>query len=613
MWKISVKGRLCFLAVIAVILVLTLQCVANELEESTVKDSVFRVDDYGANPNSHVDSGPGIRTAIQAAIKRGEGSVVAFSEGTYYIDVDSSNSVHLDVSSAQGIVIDGNNAELIFRNPAAGGIRVTNSSNCVIRNMTIDYDPVPFVQGRVESVSGNTFRFRIDEGYAELDEPWLLAAKRGSFGSQVRGFAMQRERETGRVKEGAPSFFLFTDWEKVVDSVYNVEYSGTRVSVGDDIVFVPRYGGGAIFLFSSSNITIENVTVYAAPTAAVVSQESDSPTVRNLTVCPRPGTDRINSTNADGVHIQSSRGGPVIENCYFSGMADDGINIYTRPHIVYHVENEREIIMGEGPPVQIGDELEIIDPKKGILRGVVKVESLTPYGTSSYGVVFDKPVQGIVPGLDYRECDHVYNRSSCGEGFIIRNNVFENYRGRGVLIRSGNGIIEGNVFRGLTSIGISIANEPDWPEGPMSRDIVIRDNLFEDVGGTDGRAIQVIAVQLGHSLAASRGQRNISIENNTINNWAQNAIYVGGASGVKIHGNYIGNSTGPNMFNPNLQNIIPIRLDNVEFVTVSDTVLDTTKNLRCAVVIGRLSDRKTVDVSDLDIRSRFKITPVVWE
>lgn len=611
MWSSNSMSRKCLVLFLVIMTVSCTQSFGNELEEVSVKNEVFYVDNYGAFPNSRGDSGPGINAALQAAIQRGEGSVVMFSESTYYID--SNRPFHLQVEHGSGITIEGNNAELIFRNPGSGGILFSESSSCVIRNMTIDYEPIPFTQGTVTSVKGDTFCFQIDHGYAGLDEPWLLTTGRGASGSQIPGFAMQRERETGRVKTGAASFFVFQQWERLTDSTYKVKYSGARLSQGDVVVFVTRYAGAAIALFRSPNMTIEDITFYASPSAAITGQESDSPLVRNLSVRCRPGTDRVNSTNGDGVHIQSSRGGPVIENCYFSGMADDGINVYTRPHIVYHVENEREIIIGEGPPIHEGDILEIIGPKQGLLRSVVKVEELIQHGSSAYEIIFDKPVEGIVPGMDYKEADQVYNRSSCGEGFVIRNNVFENYRGRGVLIRSGDGVIEGNEFRGLSGIGISIANEPDWPEGPMSRDIAIRGNVIDDVGNTNGDAIQVIGLGLGYTLSASRGQRNITIENNKITNWARSAIYVGSARSVNICNNYIGESQRPNMNNPNAGDIYSIVLHNVENVIISDTTLETNKNMQGGVLIGALSRRDSIQVRDFRILSRFKIKTTVLE
>lgn len=569
-------------------------------------DKVFSVDWYGAEVNSRKDAGPAIKKAIEDAISAGDGGVVTFSEGTYYID--STGDFHIDVFNARKLTIEGNSAELILRNPTAGGIRFVDSHDCVVRNLSLDYDPVPFTQGIITSVDSKrgTFELKLDSEYPSLDEKWFMP-------NTHSGFAMQRDRTTGRLKENAVSAFFPDSWESLGDMTYRVSirndgYRSTvmrNMEIGDSLVYVIRNNGGGILVWGSNNLVIDNVKIYAAPSAAILAGQSDNLTVRNVSVQVKPQTGRINSTNGDGVHCVGARIGPTIENSVFEGMSDDGVNIYMPPHVVYYVESESKLIIDGGPPVQQGDLLEILDPKTGKLRGLSRVQFLEKVGETAVAVTLETPIPGVTAGLDFKESDHVYNRNTCGEGFIIRNNIFQNYRGRGVLIRSGNGIVEGNTFRELSGVAISVVNEPDWPEGPMSRNIVIRNNTIDFVGYSghqgsqpDGGAIQIKGVRLGYALSDWRGQRGLIIENNLIRNWPMAAIYIGSAQDVQVLDNILEMEKERPTYGGLVSGII---LENVEDVSIKNLNITDGRRIRAGILIKESAAKDGVYVDGINM------------
>ena len=136
-----------------------------------------------------------------------------------------------------------------------------------------------------------------------------------------------------------------------------------------------RGHGSAVFAQGCDGIRIENVTVHASPGLAVglVGNRGEI-VVRGLEVRFAPGTTRLLTANADGVHCQQNRSGPVIEDCYFEGMADDAINLYAPPNVVARNPLPDPMAGLARCPVLPGDRLQVLDPKTGRVRGEVKVD-----------------------------------------------------------------------------------------------------------------------------------------------------------------------------------------------------------------------------------------------
>jgi parallel beta-helix repeat protein len=143
---------------------------------------------------------------------------------------------------------------------------------------------------------------------------------------------------------------------------------------------------------------------------------------------------------------------------------------------------------------------------------------------------------------NHLDADVVFNLSTCGAGYIIRNNYFGNFRGRGLILRGINGLIESNIFERTSGPGIVIANEPHWPEGPMPRDVIIRGNQLKGVG-VDANAqgygaIMVMGLGL-NGAAPCPAVKNIRIENNVITDPPAQGIYIQSCTGVTLTGNRI--------------------------------------------------------------------------
>ncbi len=319
------------------------------------------------------------------------------------------------------------------------------------------------------------------------------------------------------------------------------------MTVGDAYVHLARGFGGAVQAHGCEDIRIENVTVHASPGLAVglVANRGEI-LVRKLEVRFAPRSTRLLTTNADGVHCQQNRSGPIIENCYFEGMADDAINIYAPPNVLREVRSPTEWLVSPKCLVLPGDRLQVLDPQTGQIRGIVKAAGVKREGRA-FLLTLEEPLEGVVAGADHLSADTLYNLDACGAGFQIRNNHMNGNRRYGCLLRAGGGVVENNTFEDTTGAGVVLTNEPNWPEGPVPWDITIRGNRFLR-GGTclgyadspHGAALAVRAIRLGHGLAEAEGIRDIVIEGNEFVDRAGTAILVGGATNVTLRSNRVG-------------------------------------------------------------------------
>ncbi|MHB8898764.1 MAG: hypothetical protein ACYC6Y_08460 [Thermoguttaceae bacterium] len=142
-------------------------------------------------------------------------------------------------------------------------------------------------------------------------------------------WGMILDRTTRRIRAGTPDHYMTPRWEHREGRVWrfftaeeHYRRALAHMRVGDAYVHVARGFGNAVLAQGCDSIRLENVVVHAAPGLAVglVGNRGEI-IVRGLEVRFAPGTNRFLTTNADGVHCQQNRSGPVIEDCYFEGMA----------------------------------------------------------------------------------------------------------------------------------------------------------------------------------------------------------------------------------------------------------------------------------------------------
>ncbi len=522
----------------------------------TAGDRVFHVRDFGAVPDGRTESGDAIRAAIAAAVA-GAGTAdapveVVLEAGTYRVRHDNPRGYCFPIHQAANLTVRGAGptTKIVIADPTLGAFQFGIGRQVTLRDLAIDYDPLPFCQGTVRTVDieGGSFDLEIEAGYPTPDAENFLKAHEpyGKWG-------MIMDATTRRIRAGTPDHYMTPRWEHRDGRVWRF-FTGAehyrrnleQMQIGDAYVHLARGYGSAVTAQGCDGVHIENVTVHASPGLAVgLIGNRGQIVVRGLQVRFATDTNRLITTDADGVHCQQNRSGPVIEDCYFEGMADDAINIYAPPNVLREIRSPTQWLVSPNCLIHPGDRLQVLDPQTGRLRGEVRAIGGT-LEQRAFLLTLDKPLAGAVAGEDHRSADTLYNIDACGAGFQIRRNHMHGNRRYGCLLRAGGGVVENNIFEDTTGAGVVLTNEPDWPEGPMPWGITIRGNQFLR-GGTclgyadsaHGAALSVRAARLGHGLADAEAIRDVVIDDNEFQDRAGTALFVGGATNVSVSNNRI--------------------------------------------------------------------------
>jgi len=183
---------------------------------------IFNVEDYGATPNSSIDSGPAIRTAISLAIASGPGTEVHFGPGTFYVGPAVPGNFVFLIDQADNLTISGSgeSTEIIVTTPDVHCFLIGNSNEVLLKDLVIDYDPPPFTQGTIIAVNdtNKVFDFEIDPSFPELDESWFdeLINRGVSWG-------MLYDKNERRIKARVSDHFFISASTKIDEMVYRLQ------------------------------------------------------------------------------------------------------------------------------------------------------------------------------------------------------------------------------------------------------------------------------------------------------------------------------------------------------------------------------------------------------
>ena len=511
-----------------------------------------KLTDFGALPNDGKDDGPSFRKALEFCkkwAKTGVGVKLTFFKGKYDL-FEGKNQFHLiELKNSKNIIIDGNGSEIIIHNPLKGFFSIFKSQNIIVKNLVIDYDPLPFTQGKIIAVDvkKKTFDFQIDEGFPSLNNDMFQKANR------VWGMLMD-PKIPGKLKDGAPNYYASKDFQELEPGTFRIKMGGPRLltfmEVGDLYVHVARNNGSTIFKSNmSKNITYLNNVSYTSPAGSYAAVNMEEWNIIGCEVKLKEG--RIHSANADCMHVNGGKFGPWIENSLFEGYSDDAINMKnSKRHILKQISSTELIIKSK---VVKGDVLRIYNPREGKYLGTYKVLNSKSLGNSQIQVTLDKPLTETLKVGETKKDDIAYMDNESNESFVIKNNTFRNARRYGILIQASNGLIEKNIFENLSQSAISLINGVDWGEGFIAHNIIINQNIFNNCGYDETylkqknfATIQMRVTKLknpdaktkwsGVATAQWQGLDNIQITNN-IFSYNKRALSVESSTNTVIKGN----------------------------------------------------------------------------
>jgi len=513
-------------------------------------ERIIDVTDHGAVPDDEGNDAQGLRKAMKLATGATEPTEVRFPKGRYYLDADIETDEYAKLSNhalamlqADKVILNGNGSEIIIRTPPTGFLALYACRDVIVRDFVVDWNPPPFAQGFVRAVNRKEgwFDFKIEPGFISMDNPLWLRPNRKGYDS-IRWGMLKDTDIPGRMKRDVPNVYFVDKWQGRADRTFRMGLRRPEQAeffeVGDRYVHVDRNGGGLILCPGCERVTFQRVTNYASPGLDYGGGGTKEIAVLDCQVLIKPG--RWHTSNADGLHFPLSRPAPWVEGCTFEGMADDGANFYSKGALCQEVVSDTEFVLSLHVPLVKGDRVLAFDPKPGLKLGEALVVSVAQ-GQANQRVTLDQPVRGMRVGTD-KTAPRFYNLNSTA-GFVFRNNIFRNIRRYGILIDARDGLIEGNRFEGISANGVVIRNDPDWPEGFATGNVIIRSNVFgtcnvERVYSPDQSAsVFVRTTRLGWQAAPYRGISDILIQGNTFLNWRAHAISVGCTEHAIIRGN----------------------------------------------------------------------------
>lgn len=397
---------------------------------------------------------------------------------------------------------DGGGSTFLFHLIAGGaGVTIKNCQRTVISNFNLDWDwkiDPPAWVGRVIALAPDQsfFEMRFDTA-APLDpKAWVT---------------MNPLDEKLRAPGAGTEFGGFnpTKIEKVDAQTVRV-WPSYRMKPEVGRLYLLRrytYEKAAVAMGGNSHLSLRDINIYSFPGIGFITGgDQHHFELIGCRIAPPHGERRPITTSADGFHVGQSQGFIRLEQCEFSFMGDDCINIHDNIHMgVRRVDDHTLVatqIVAWRCPFTAGDPVEIRNADYSPTGFTSELKSATAdYKKSEVTLVFSQKLPAHV-SADAILFNHRYG----SRNVIIRNCYFHENRARGVLCNGADWLVENNHFfhNQHAAMLLSIDVSPGlWSEGFGARNVVVRGNRFESCnpqGAGDGAAVQMGAtVQRGTS------------------------------------------------------------------------------------------------------------------
>lgn len=506
------------------------------------------------NPN--LDARPLFQAALDYA-KKNKIHLITADQGAYYFLTPSAKDRYLSIDSASDLIIDLHGSNLYVKQSFLIWLVVIDSNRITLTNFTLDSQQLPFTQVRLTGVSANqrTLNYATQPGWPSVtifntvtnpdgspQDLWALVFRNGALVSNSNRLPLTRPLQDGLLqvqKNDAP-------WtQPSVLAAYQP---------GDTIVVTARGGEAPIMIAGGDGNVIRDVDVYSSGAIGVHLDTVSNATVDHVRVMPRPGTDRLIGTNADGIHLSYALANNTVTNCYVSRSIDDAIAINS-PFLAFMSQQTgaRQIrllrnfnsIFPNGLAVSFVSTL-----TAGMLPGGHILSQDPPYtdppNQNSTNITLDQDLPPLQKGFGMIYADP-QNR---GAGSAIQDNLIEDiFSARGIYLGGVSGVtVQRNIIR-RTNGGAIVAHQDvaSYPVGP-NRDLQIVNNTVEHAIGPAAvgtgvvaaiASIFVLSTDLNFNFISGAPNTNITIANNYIVNSGRGGIWISNLSGGTVEGNTI--------------------------------------------------------------------------
>lgn len=457
--------------------------------------------------------------------------------GKYYFRTDK--AIMLD--GLKNVLIDADGAQFIFENP--NYFHIVNCNCIEIRGLGITWNLdvsrlASLVKIRNASKESHSFELEFTElNEVSADIPIMAFTK---YDPETLTPGTRKDFKENYVYQFPGSIKTV---EKTGHNVLKVTHDGSLDNYTDGEVYLLRhhvYGGNAFNVYNTSNITFSGIKLYAvAGMGWLIENRSEHFQLLGCVIGLDPEHDdnRI-STTADGVHIANTNGKFRISGCDFSFMGDDDVNVHDNIATVTDKLDEKTVeIYTNANNFAAGDTA--IFSSKGFDRLGFSAEVTSVEGKK---LTFDKELP------DYIVKDCIVSNGSIDSGnYVISGNYFHENRARGLLLQSNNGLCESNRFYKTMANPIKVIMDISsglWLEGTGVNGLVIKNNSFVECNVVEWSAQISISTNIDGKSADSTLFYNITVENNSFDNFYGRLVDASNVSNLKICGNRVNNKDG---------------------------------------------------------------------
>lgn len=313
------------------------------------------------------------------------------------------------------------------------------------------------------------------------------------------------------------------------------------------------YHMGGFEMDSNEHLRLEDITVLSTPGHAFHMRGTQHHTLfRRVNIVP-PSDDprRVITCTADHLHVASSRGFILMEDCEFSFGADDMVNLHDNASFARFRSKKvlRALRYGNLPK---GTRIEVRNgdySPTGFVGTVADVKPV-PGEARTFDIAFEEDVP-----QETKDGFVLFDLTYDTRNVIIRNCLFRDNRSRGILVLARDVTIENNVFRHQTYGAIWVQTGytlKQWSEGYGVSNVVIRGNLFDNTNPTGNGARQRQRTILANVYRKTDPSddapvypilRDILIERNTFRDSYGVAAYLSGVRQVVLRDNILEDPT----------------------------------------------------------------------
>jgi uncharacterized protein (TIGR03437 family) len=506
-----------------------------------------------------LDSRPLIEAAVTYATKNGITSLIA-DPGTYYFLTLHNANTHVLFNAASNLQLNFQNSDLLFAFSNVSAMECINCTTVTLENFSIDYQQLPFTQVTVASVNtaGKSFTYQTIPGY---QDPSAFNTNRAYDGSDAIYMFVFRDgvpiQQVGRLTASRPvsgGVIAITD----VNDPWATPAALSAIEPGDTIVFSDRSGPPALNIVNGQNVTVEGVSIYASGQIGMYFGRTNGATADHVQVIPRPGTTRLISTNADGIHTSFALGANIFTNNIVRRTCDDALAIADSWLATVTTVSGTAVTVSRNfsSPFPPGATVAFVNSTTAAVIGTATIASETPayaQQTLTAGEVVTLTLSEAVPGLAANFGIVDTAPTNLGSGSVIAyNTVQEGVFSRGVWLAGVQNVsVHDNFIQRTSSNGIFIqelnANNDNTDAGPSSG-VTVQNNLIDSSIGYANvshgvtfaaASIYTVAQNSQNSQVTTSPYSNIVVTGNRVTNAARSGIRLENVNGGQITGNTI--------------------------------------------------------------------------